>query len=100
MKRWECKATPLALAHAPWHSEATVEGSHQRGSDRGKTQRPGHAPTSAWQLLGDTSGVIYVEYIVLVLLVGIFVALAIISIGVPLLESFRMSQSFLGAPIP
>ncbi|MBO6937129.1 MAG: hypothetical protein JJ863_19320 [Deltaproteobacteria bacterium] len=77
-----------------------MEGSHNTGSDRGTTERPAHAPTTAWQLLGDTSGVVYVEYIVLVLMVGIFVALAIIAVGVPLLESFRMTQSFLGAPIP
>lgn len=52
------------------------------------------------ELLSDNSGVIYVEYIVLVLLIGILVALALIAVGVPLLESFLMTQSFLGAPIP
>jgi len=64
-----------------------------RASGRGR-------PARFVELLEDRSGVIYVEYIVLVLLVGILVALAIISVGVPLLESFRMTQSFLGAPIP
>jgi len=52
------------------------------------------------ELLTDNSGVIYVEYIVLVLLIGILVALALIAVGVPLLESFLMTQSFIGAPIP
>lgn len=70
---------------------------------RRENEEPGHGvptPRSSWELVGDTSGVVYVEYIVLVLMVGIFVALAILSLGVPLLESFRMSQAFLGAPIP
>jgi Flp pilus assembly protein TadG len=73
-----------------------VEGKDQKGWN---SDRPA-VPRSGWELLGDRSGVIYVEYIVLVLLIGILVALAIIAVGVPLLESFRMTQSFLGAPIP
>lgn len=58
------------------------------------------AEVEAGALAGDESGLAYVEYIILVLLVGVLVAAAIISIGVPLLEHFRMTQSFLGAPIP
>lgn len=77
-----------------------MEETHHKTVAREKGPPAGGPSRSTGELLGDTSGVIYVEYIVLVLLVGIFVALAIISIGVPLLESFRMSQSFLGAPIP
>ena len=51
-------------------------------------------------LATDEAGVAYVEYIVLVLLVGILVAAAIMALGIPLLEHFRMTQSLLGAPIP
>lgn len=77
-----------------------MEGCPQNAPVRQGSQPSVRPSRPSRELLGDTSGVIYVEYIVLVLMVGIFVALAIIAIGVPLLESFRMSQSFLGAPIP
>ena len=57
-------------------------------------------PVRGRRLLADEAGAVYVEYIVLVLMVGVLVAAAILAIGVPLLESFRMTQTFLGAPIP
>ncbi len=77
-----------------------MEGTDQKGWDSGGAAPHPTRRRPTRELLGDDSGVIYVEYIVLVLLVGILVALAIIAVGVPLLESFRMTQSFLGAPIP
>lgn len=51
-------------------------------------------------LLRDEDGAVYVEYIVLTILVAVGVSGAVIAVGVPLLEAFRMTQVFLGAPIP
>lgn len=51
-------------------------------------------------LLDDEEGAVYVEYISLIILVSIGAAAAIVAVGVPLLESFRMTQAFLGAPVP
>ncbi|HJK94865.1 MAG TPA: hypothetical protein RMH85_12730 [Polyangiaceae bacterium LLY-WYZ-15_(1-7)] len=42
----------------------------------------------------------YAEYIIIVILIGIVVSIALIAVGVPLLRSFRLTQLFLGAPIP
>lgn len=52
------------------------------------------------RLVSDTSGVVYAEYVIVLMLVGLLVAAAVLWLGVPLLESFRMSRAFLGAPIP
>ncbi|MDH5490818.1 MAG: hypothetical protein OEY14_02480 [Myxococcales bacterium] len=60
--------------------------------------RPGGAPSAS--LLSDRGGAVYAEYVIVTLLVGIGVSAAIIGVGVPLLESFRMTQAFLGASIP
>ncbi|NOY90421.1 MAG: hypothetical protein GXP55_04355 [Deltaproteobacteria bacterium] len=54
----------------------------------------------AQALLRDEDGAVYVEYIVLTLFVGIGFSAAVMAIGVPLLESFRMTQIFLAVPIP
>jgi heme/copper-type cytochrome/quinol oxidase subunit 2 len=45
-------------------------------------------------------GAVYLEYITIVITMGIVIALAVISLGVPLLNTFRMTQVFLGAPVP
>ncbi len=52
------------------------------------------------RLLRDEDGAVYVEYIVLTLFVGIGFSAAVMAIGIPLLESFRMTQIFLAVPIP
>lgn len=51
-------------------------------------------------LLADEGGAVYVEHIVLTLLVAIGFSAAVIAIGVPMLESFRMTQIFLALPLP
>jgi len=51
-------------------------------------------------LLADEGGAIYVEYIILTLFVAIGFSVAVIGIGVPLLQMFRMTQLFLAAPVP
>ncbi|MEO0322890.1 MAG: hypothetical protein AAF447_08025 [Myxococcota bacterium] len=43
---------------------------------------------------------VYTEYVVVVLLVGIGVSAALLTVGAPLLRAFRITQAFLGAPIP
>ena len=63
-------------------------------------EKPGGTGAVRPSLAEDESGVAYVEYIVLALLIGIPVAAAILAVGTLLLEHFRMTQSFLGAPIP
>ena len=71
--------------------KAVVGGMNEGSSEEKAERRP---------LAGDEGGVAYVEYIVLVMLVGVLVAAAILAVGLPLLEHFRMTQSVLGAPIP
>jgi Flp pilus assembly pilin Flp len=57
-------------------------------------------PTPPPGLLRDEGGAVYVEYIVLTLFVGIGFSAAVMAIGVPMLEMFRMTQVFLAAPLP
>lgn len=64
---------------------------------------PGSPPSATGplaRLSGDPRGVAYAEYIIIVILIGIVVSIALIAVGVPLLRSFRLTQLFLGAPIP
>ena len=51
-------------------------------------------------LLRETRGVAYVEYVTLLLLVTIGGAVAIFSLGVPLLQTFRYAQVVIAMPIP
>lgn len=51
-------------------------------------------------LVEDVRGAVYTEYILLVMLIGLIVSAALIAIGVPIWRAFRMTQLFLGAPIP
>ena len=52
------------------------------------------------RLLSDAAGVVYAEYVIVLMLVGLLVAAAVLWLGIPLLESFRMTRAFLGAPLP
>lgn len=58
------------------------------------------APRPMAELLRDRAGAVYTEYILIVILIGIIVSAALIAIGVPIWRAFRMTQLFLGAPIP
>ena len=70
------------------------------GGATGRPRSPGRAPQRQPSLLDDESGAVYVEYVALTLLVAFGAAAAIVAVGVPLLESFRMTQAFIGAPVP
>ena len=54
----------------------------------------------AVELVEDVRGAVYTEYILIVMLIGLIVSAALIAIGVPIWRAFRMTQLFLGAPIP
>ncbi|MCB9599589.1 MAG: hypothetical protein H6721_29385 [Sandaracinus sp.] len=51
-------------------------------------------------LATDVRGAVYTEYILIVMLIGLIVSAALLAIGVPIWRAFRMTQLFLGAPIP
>jgi hypothetical protein len=51
-------------------------------------------------LLDCTSGVAYVEYVVLLCLVTVIGSVAVYSIGAPLLQTFRYAQLLIALPIP
>lgn len=51
-------------------------------------------------LVRDTRGAVMAEYIVITALVGLVVAAAAASIGVPLVHNFRFAQTFLVLPFP
>jgi Flp pilus assembly pilin Flp len=51
-------------------------------------------------LVEDIRGAVYTEYILIVMLIGLIVSAALIAIGVPIWRAFRMTQLFLGAPLP
>ncbi len=50
--------------------------------------------------LGSTRGVVFVEYVALLLLVTITGAAAVASLGIPLVHLFRYQQLVLSLPIP
>lgn len=52
------------------------------------------------RLAGDTRGVAYVEYVTLLVLVTLTGAVAVFSVGLPLLQTFRYAQAVLAMPIP
>lgn len=52
------------------------------------------------RLTGDTRGVAYVEYVTLLVLVTLTGAVAVFSVGLPLLQTFRYAQAVLAMPIP
>ena len=51
-------------------------------------------------LLSEEDGAIYVEYISITILVGLLASLALILVGVPLLQNFQNTQLFLLSPLP
>lgn len=52
------------------------------------------------ELHRDTRGVVFVEYVALLLLVTITGAAAVLALGVPLVHLFRYQQLVLSLPIP
>ncbi|MCA9607097.1 MAG: hypothetical protein KC619_15935 [Myxococcales bacterium] len=55
---------------------------------------------SARALVASASGVVFVEYVALLLLVTVIGAVAVVSLGVPLLKLYRFTQMVLSLPIP
>jgi len=51
-------------------------------------------------LLSDESGVAMVEYVTLLCLVTLIGAVAVASLGVPLIQLFRFAQTILALPLP
>jgi Flp pilus assembly pilin Flp len=47
----------------------------------------------------EAGGATFVEYLVLVAFVGIVVAVAIVSLGLPMLEHYRFMQAVLTSPV-
>jgi Flp pilus assembly pilin Flp len=50
-------------------------------------------------IVADEAGVVFVEYVVLVALVGIVVAVAIVLIGLPMLAQYQHMQAVLTSPV-
>jgi hypothetical protein len=63
----------------------------------GSFQRPADAEITA---LKGTRGVVFVEYVALLLLVTIIGAGAVVALGLPLVNLFRFQQLVLSLPIP
>ena len=57
-------------------------------------------PRALRDFVRGEGGVVYTEYVVIVLLVGIGVSAALFTVGAPLLRAYRITQAFLGAPLP
>lgn len=55
---------------------------------------------SAKALAASTSGVVFTEYVALLLLVTVIGAVSVVSLGVPLLKLYRFTQMVLSLPIP
>ena len=66
-------------------------------SAEGGFRRPADAELTA---LAGTRGVVFVEYVALLLLVTIIGAGAVVTLGVPLVNLFRYQQLILSLPIP
>ncbi|UJR84885.1 hypothetical protein [Sandaracinus amylolyticus] len=66
-------------------------------SAEGGFRRPADAEVAA---LAGTRGVVFVEYVALLLLVTIIGAGAVVSLGIPLVNLFRYQQLILSLPIP
>lgn len=59
------------------------------------------SPTpNARTLMSSSSGVVFVEYVALLLLVTVIGSVAVVSLGVPLLKLYRFTQMVLSLPIP
>lgn len=71
--------------------------------DHGENRSPGSESVSAPRrpsLLRDARGAVQVEYIVLLTLVTLGAAVAVVGLGVPLLQHFRFARDLLLMPIP
>jgi hypothetical protein len=55
---------------------------------------------SARDLAVSGSGVVFVEYVALLLLVTVVGAVAVVGLGVPLLKLYRFAQMILSLPVP
>jgi hypothetical protein len=66
-------------------------------SAEGGFRRPADAEVAA---LAGTRGVVFVEYVALLLLVTIIGAGAVVTLGIPLVNLFRYQQLILSLPIP
>ena len=53
-----------------------------------------------FELAADARGVVYVEYVTVLILVALVGAFAVAALGVPLVTRFRFAQIVLAAPIP
>lgn len=52
------------------------------------------------QLIKDTSGTVYVEYVTLLVLVSLVLSASIAAVGAPMVNTYRYSQYVLAAPLP
>ncbi len=55
---------------------------------------------NARSLAASASGVVFVEYVALLLLVTVIGAVSVVSLGVPLLKLYRFTQMMISLPIP
>ena len=55
---------------------------------------------SARVLASSASGVVFVEYVALLLLVTVIGAVSVVGLGVPLLKLYRFAQMILSLPVP
>jgi len=51
-------------------------------------------------VLRDTAGAAYVEYVTLLALVTVIGSVAVFSVGLPLLQTFRYAQAMIAMPFP
>ena len=54
----------------------------------------------ASSLVRSVSGVVFVEYVALLLLVTVTGAISVVALGVPLLRLYRYAQMILSLPVP
>lgn len=55
---------------------------------------------SAKVLATSARGIVFVEYVALLLLVTVIGAVSVVGLGVPLLKLFRFAQMILSLPVP
>jgi hypothetical protein len=70
--------------------------------ERGATTRceAFRAPSAWGELACDQRGAIYAEYLTVLVMVSMVGAAAVVSLGLPVLESFRLMQLLVALPIP
>ena len=77
-----------------------TEESNRGQPHRRALRRQSTVKTPKRAVLTEEDGAVYVEYISIVLLVGILASAALILVGVPVLQNFQNTQLFLLAPLP